>query len=172
MNDTLVYPYRPNPRSMILPILFFGACAAIGVVAARTNDAGLIIGGLITLSVRGATIFYWCLAAASLLFVLAGVWGIVAGRNSQGLVRLTPAEISAPRTMRAREPTVVRLSEIQGLAMGQIQGRLLLTIRHPGGSLSIAESMLPNGAFDVLCRTLRARLDAIPAAEKQVASRV
>jgi hypothetical protein len=161
MNDTLEFPYRPNVKRVLLAILFFGACAAVMARAAVTNDRGLILNGLITLSEHGATIFYGCVAGASALFVVAGAWGLLAGRNTQGFVRLTPSEISAPRNGFAKEPTVIRLGDIQGLRVQTIQRQRLITIRHPGGSLSIAQSMLPGAAaFDELREALAARLEA------------
>lgn len=159
MNDTLEYPYRPSTKMMLLAILFFGACAAMMARAAITNDRGLIIDGIITLSEHGAVVFYWCVAAVSALFVAAGAWGLVAGRGQPKFVRLTPAELSAPRNGFAKEPTVIRLSDIQGVSVQTIQRQRLITIRHPGGSLSIAQSMLPGAAaFDELIGALQARL--------------
>lgn len=162
MNDTLEFPYRPNAKTMLLAILFFGACAAVMAREAVTNDRGLILNGIITFSEHGATIFYGCVAGAAALFVVAGAWGLLAGRNTRRFVRLTPGELWAPRNGFAKEPTVIRLRDIQGVRVQTIQRQRLITIQHPGGSLSIAQSMLPGAAaFDQLCAALSARLETL-----------
>ncbi|HET7463419.1 MAG TPA: hypothetical protein VFJ82_19360 [Longimicrobium sp.] len=172
MNDTLEFPYRPNPKSMLLAILFFGACAAMMARAALTNDRGLILNGVITFSEHGATVFYGSVAGVAALFVAAGAWGLLAGRGTPRFVRLTPAELSAPRNGFTREPTVIRLRDIQGVSVQAIQRQRLLTIQHPGGKLSIAQSMLPGAAaFDELCAALGARLEAVAGAGRQAAGR-
>ena len=162
MDDTLEYPYRPNPKTMLLAILFFGACAAVMARTAITNDRGLILNSIITMSEQGATTFYWCVAGAAALFVAAGAWGLLAGRNAPRFVRLTPAELSAPKNGFAKEPTVIPLRQIQGMNVQTIQRQRMVTIHHTGGSLTIAQSMLPGAAaFDELCGALAARLEAM-----------
>jgi hypothetical protein len=166
MNDTLEYPYKANPRAMFLAMAFFGACAAMMARAALTNDRGLIINGVITLETVGATRFYWCVAAVSLLFVAGGMAGLIAGRRSPRSVRLTATELSAPKHGFARQPTVIPLSEIQNVGMMTMHRQRMLTIHHARGSLTVTQSMLPGAdAFDQLHDTLISRLqhrDSVP----------
>jgi len=159
MTDTVEYPYRVSTRSMLLGIVFFGACAAGLARAWATNDRELIINGLIRLSVERASVFYACLAVLSLGFVAAAAWALMAGRSTPRFVRLTPTELSAPRHGFTRRNTVVRVSDIRDVSVQSISGQALLTIVHAGGSLTIPRSMLPDSAaFDRLCGELGSRV--------------
>jgi hypothetical protein len=165
MPDTLEYPYAAKRWTMLLAIAFFGVCGVFLVRAATTNDRGLIVDGLITLSPPNATIAYWCLAAASVAFVVIGAAGLMASRSWAHVVRLTDAELQAPKSMFARNPTVVRLDDVRGVTLQEIHRQRLLTVRHAGGSLTIAQSMLPGrAAFDALADALDARLQRRDAA--------
>src|SRR4051812_36858694 len=115
------YPYKPNPRIMLLVILFFGGGAAVMADAALGHDRGLIINGIITLEVRGATIFYWCVAGLCGAFVLLGLAMLVVGLTSKGRLRLTPTEISAPRRGFGRTSTTIPLAEIQGVQVYSVR---------------------------------------------------
>jgi len=159
MQDTLEYPYAAKPRSILLAIGFFVACAAVFVRAAATNDRGLIIEGLITLSTPRATIAYWCMAAVSMVFVAAGAAGLMSNRRGPRVVRLTATELQAPKSAFARQPTVVRLDDVRGVALREIHRQRMLTVAHSGGSLTITQSMLPGRAeFDALSEALHSRL--------------
>ncbi len=156
---TLRYAYRPNPLWMALGAAFFAVCAVFLGLEAANNDRGLILNGVIELSTRGATIFYWTLAGASAAFVAAGLAGAVAGLVSPQHVTLTATDLSAPRSAFSRRPTVVALADVHGLEIQQVQQQRFLTIRHRGGKLAINRSFLPDAAaFDALCEALAARV--------------
>ncbi|HET7229675.1 MAG TPA: hypothetical protein VFJ16_06725 [Longimicrobium sp.] len=168
--ETLEYEFRVKATPMLLAIAFFGACAAMMARTALTNDRGLILNGVITFEPGGATTFYWCVAAVALLFVAAGAYGLMAGRKPL-LVRLTADEISAPRSVFAKVPTVVRLDDIRDVGVMDVSRQVLLIIHHTGGTLNIAQSMLASpAAFQELHRALMARLQARVVAAQALAS--
>ena len=72
----LEYPYKARPGPMLVAMAFFGACAAEMAHAAVTNDRGLILDGIFSFSVRGATVFYWCVAAVSMVIVLVAIMAL------------------------------------------------------------------------------------------------
>ena len=77
MNDIHI-SYRPNKIIFLFATLFFGLCCWGMSYAALTNDKGLILNGIITLSVQNATIF----SGASLScagFVVCGIVLLVLG---------------------------------------------------------------------------------------------
>jgi uncharacterized membrane protein YdbT with pleckstrin-like domain len=155
MSEILEYPYRPNPRTMFVGIAFFGVAAAVLANTAATNDRGLILDGIITLGVEGATRFYGSLAFAAVLFAVAAALGLKAGRSNPRFVRLTATEISAPKNVFSRQPTVVPLDRIQGIDVQEIKKQRMLNIYHAQGSLTVVQSMLPGpAAFDELHGTL------------------
>jgi hypothetical protein len=157
--ETLRFAYRPNPLWMALGAAFFAVCAAFLGHEAANNDRGLLLNGVIELSARGATVFYGCLAAASVAFVAAGVAGAVAGLVSPHHVTLTATELSVPRFAISRRPTVVALADVQGLEIQQVQQQRFLNVRHRGGKLAINRSFLPDAAaFDALCEAIAARV--------------
>ncbi len=146
----LEFPYRPRVLVMLFVVAFFGACTAIGLHAARTNDAGLILNGVIELSERGATNFWNGLAAVSLAFVAAGCAGIWVGLfGSQRLV-VTESDLVVPKPYSlGRPPERVALREIRGLALQDVQRERFLIVTHSAGQLTISRSLLPDAAaFD------------------------
>ncbi|HET6764128.1 MAG TPA: hypothetical protein VFH27_10660 [Longimicrobiaceae bacterium] len=160
MPDTLEFRYQPRVRTMLIAIVFFGAAAAVMANAAATNQRELIIEGMIHLSVAGATKFYLGLSVAAALFVVAGALGLTAGRRTPRYVRLTPTEISAPKSFFAKEPTVVPLGQIREVEVQTIQKQRMLNIYHAQGSLTVIQSMLPNpAAFEELHGALIANIE-------------
>lgn len=161
MSVILEYPFGAKTRTMALAVAFFTVCGAGLVYTALTNDRGLIINGLITLSPPRATVAYWCLAVACVAFVATGVAAVISTRNHPRFVRLTATELTAPKNGFARQPTVVRLRDIQAMNVQTIQRQRMLTIRHTGGSLTIVQSMLPGpAAFEALVDALHGQLQA------------
>lgn len=159
MPDVLEYPYKPNPRAMLLAIAFFGACAAAGAYAAETNDRGLIINGLVELSPGGASVFWWVLSALSLAFVAGGSFGLYRGRTAAVPVRLTATELSAPKNGFVRRATTIPLREIQDVSVGAYGEQRWLVFSSPVANLNIMESMLPDRAsFEALYAALAARV--------------
>jgi hypothetical protein len=142
---------------MLLAILFFGGCGYFAVHDAQTNTRGLVINGIIELSPANATLFYWGLTVFSGLFVLGGIWGLVASFASSKELILTETTLTAPGSMWSRHPKIVRVSDIMHLETQQIQRQRFLYVYHPGGKLAISASLLRGDAFDELCAELANR---------------
>jgi hypothetical protein len=160
----LEYPYKARPRPMLVAMAFFGACAAEGTHVAVTNDRGLIVHGIFRFSVKGATVFYWCLAAVSTLFVLAAIIALAMNFNRR-LLRLTSTEVSFPPHGFARKPIVIALSDITLITTRTVEKQRFINIYHRTGASSesaerkssVAQSMLPNPeAFEKLNAALLA----------------
>lgn len=149
--QTLQYSYKPKPWRVLLGAAFFAAIAVFMSNEALTNDRGLILNGLIELSVRGASIFYWTVAAVGSVFVAAAIPLFIAGLVSRSVITVTVTELAAPRTALSRHVIVIRLSDIKQVAVQTVQKQRFLKVHHCGGNLSIAQSMLPSAtAFDEL----------------------
>jgi hypothetical protein len=147
----LEYPYKANVWMMLAGIAFFGACTAMMVYAALTNDRGLILNGIITFSMDGATVFYWCVAAVCVLFVLFATFALVSGVANPMSIQLTPTELSAPRNGFSRKRTAIPLNDIVDVGVLTVQRQRFMNVYHRAGKLSVAQSMLPNPeAFEKL----------------------
>jgi hypothetical protein len=158
MTKTLEYPYHAKPWVMIAGVLFFGACSVGMGYAAVTNDRELILNGIITFSVTGATLFYWCIAAVAVLFVVAALYAVITGLNRLMMVRLTTAELSSPKSGFSKTPTLIPLQDIQEINLQSVQGQRFIRIISRLGKLDIAQSMLPDAAsFEELYRELVSR---------------
>ena len=72
MNEVRI-PYKPNKIIFLLAIAFFGACAGIMGNVAATNNRGLTLNRIFEFSPQDATIFYWVITGAALVFVLVGL---------------------------------------------------------------------------------------------------
>lgn len=165
MSDlALEYPYKAKAGVMLACMAFFAACAATMAHAALTNDRGLILNGIITFGTEGATVFYWCVAAVSVLFVIVGAFGFFAGLRKPVSIRLTATELSAPKNGFTRKPTRIPLHEIVDVGVQTIQKQRFLTVHHRSGKLNLAQSMLPNSeAFEKLHAALVAGVNRVHA---------
>jgi hypothetical protein len=163
-DQALEYPYQARAGIMLACIAFFGACAAVMVHAAVTNDRGLIVNGLFEFGMAGATVFYWCVAGVSAIFVLMGVLGLVSGMKNPGSIRLTATELSAPKNGFSRKATRIPLLEIVDVGVQEIQKQRFLTVHHRSGKLNVAQSLLPNSeAFEKLHAALVAGVNRVHA---------
>lgn len=155
------HPYKPKAWAMALAALFFAAIALLMVREAMTNDRGLVLNGILHFSERGATIFYWFIAALSGLFVAVGVPAFFIGLSSSHRLVLTDSSVSAPKYGFSRRPTVVPISSITGLDVQEIHRQRMLNIRHKAGKLTIIQSWLPNeAAFDGFVASLSSAVQA------------
>ena len=163
--QTLQYPYKPKAWLMLLGAVLFGAMAFFMTSEVQTNDRGLILNGIIHLSVHGATIFYWCMAAVAGAFVAVAIPMFFVALVSKSVLTLTATDLIAPRSGFSRRPTVVRLSEVKQVVVQMVQRERFIKVSHAGGTLNIAESMLPSrAAFDELHAALVARTRGVKAA--------
>ncbi len=138
-------PYKPRIFLMLLVILFFGGCAAILGFKAFENDRGMVLNGLLTFSVSGASIFYWCLSGLSVLFVLAGFWGFYNAITSRKELVLTDVSVSSPRSAISSQIITIQYDEVDFLEMQDIYRERLLTVHAKDGrKLVIAQSLLPS----------------------------
>jgi hypothetical protein len=161
MADILEYPYRAKPWMMLAAIAFFGACAAGMGYRAVTNDRGLILNRIFTFSVDGATIFYWCIAAAAALFVVGAILALIAGLTNPMAVRLTATDFSAPKHGFAKKLIVIALRDIKEIGIQTVHKQRFMNVYFRNGKLSIAQSMLPNSeAFERLHSGLAANVKA------------
>ena len=145
------YPYKPKTIIFVLIIALSGTAAAVLAYIAATNDRGLILNGIIEFSENGATIFYWCLAGAAVLFIVFGSIILVKGITSKKEVIATQEDIAAPKSGVSNKIITISYSEIIDLDIQKVQGQRFLTIFYSEGKLSIPQSMLPNKkAFEEL----------------------
>jgi hypothetical protein len=147
---TLSYPYKPKPWLGLLMFLVFGGGALFMAFDASSNNAGLILNG-VEFSPHGATIFYWCLAAACAAFSALGVRVVFMAFGSRRLT-LTATELSVPI---ARRVVVIPLADIKGFDVQAAKKERLLNIYHGKGKLTVLQSFLPDAAaFEELCSAI------------------
>jgi hypothetical protein len=156
---TLEYPYKANAWMMLACIAFFGGIAVMMGHEASTNDRGLILNGILELSVEGASRFYWGVAVVSMLFVPVAVFGLVSRFVNPMSVLLTSTELSAPKNGFTRKRTAIPLQDIVEIGVQTVQKQRFMNIYHRTGKLSVAQSMLPNAeAFETLYAALVAKV--------------
>jgi hypothetical protein len=164
MPAVLSYPYKPRIGVMVLGAVFFAACAVVIGNKAATMDRGVVLGGLVELSADGARSFYWVLAGLSAVFVVAALFGIVAGIFSRQSLQLSESSLSVPKNLWTRAPVVVPVSDISETRLRTISRQRMLLIRHSRGALNITEKMLPDRAS---FEAVRAAIDErVPAGRK------
>lgn len=159
MNEIRI-PYKPNKVIFTLVIVLFGACAGFTGNVAITNDRGLTLNRIIEFSPLGASIFYWVIAIAALVFVLLGFFALAKSIFSKREIVITNDSIRSPKSGFSKQDVTVHLSDITGIHIQTIQKTRILNIEHSAGTLSIPNSMLPNKAlFEELISQLEAKVN-------------
>jgi hypothetical protein len=159
--DEIRLPYKPNKTIFVMVVLFFGLCAAVLANVALANDRGLVLARVIELSPQNATIFYWALTGAAVLFVLLGIITLVKSITSNREIVITENTITLPKHNFSKIDVSVKLSDITNLTMQNIQGTKILNIEYLGGKISVSNRMLPNKqAFEGLVSQLQARTNS------------
>jgi len=152
------YPYRPKIFITILGVLFFGFCACFMAQVAINNEGGLVINHVIHFSTQGATVFYWIIAALSAVFVIGAIWALLIGLGKHREIIIYEKYMSCPKSGISKKIVKINFDEVIDIDIQEVQRTVMLVIKYKGGSLTIANSMLPNKkAFDELVDTIVAR---------------
>jgi len=144
------YAYKPPTFKTILALLFFAAAGRFLVHRALTNQQGLDIYfskllRIASLSVFGATIFYWCFAGISIIFCVAAIGGIIDGLINKREVVLTEEGIVCPRSSHIfnKENVFIPYDVITSLRILKAGGWHFLEIVYfPGRKITLLESKL------------------------------
>lgn len=148
MHPTLpkTYPYNPKATTIILCILLFGACAVMFGWMAAMNDSGLILNGVITLSVRGATIFYWTLATLSMGFVLIGILLTIQRVMGSVSLEISNSSVRIPSGFLKRSITEIDLADVVDLSEAAVQGQRFFYLHTKGKKHCLNRSLMPSNA--------------------------
>jgi len=111
----------------MLGVLFFGAGGYLCFQDALRNKSGAIIDHIIPLSPSQATVFYWVMAAASIVLVLGALFGLYVSLVSQGRLVLTTTTLSVPRGL-SSQPVVIQLTNIATLQLLQVGRQLFIRV--------------------------------------------
>ncbi len=142
---TLTYKYEGKTWLLLLSGLFFAAAAAFFYYLAVSNDKGLIINNIISLSENGAAIFYWVLFALSMGFVLIMFVGLYFKiKNAPNHLVIDEEKIIIPPIGLRRKTTEIAFSDIESLRETKISGNDMLMIYFNGKETSIHKSLMPN----------------------------
>lgn len=125
------YRYRMSPLMSLFGMGFFGACLAVFVVLATDNDQGLVLNGIVTLGVQGATWFYLALGAACAVFVGLGLAGLV--MPARTLV-VGEHEASVPSGFMARNTTRVVFADVVDVSETNVSGTRMFTMHQASGN--------------------------------------
>lgn len=141
--DTIIakFEFKPKWTAMMPIILLFGPATALYTYWAIYNDVALSING-IELSVNGATIFYWVLAAFSGLFTLAGLV-MLYNSLTKGISYLTFYEndLTLPAQL-FRKEIHIPYEDIISFEKVNIAGQKMIQIQLIDNKPAIAHSML------------------------------
>jgi hypothetical protein len=155
------FPYRPRWGIILACAAFFTAGGFVLRSAALSNDRGLTIEHLITLSPENATIFYWVLCVVSFGFVLlALVLSVLRILNPQKLA-FSADGLFAPKRPWSAHAGFIPYNTIVSVSTTQVGRHEFLNIIHSAGKQNISASMLDSPlAFEDVCEELERRLKA------------
>jgi len=159
MNEVRI-PYKPNKNIFLFVVVFFGACAGVMGNVAITNERGLILNRIFEFSSQGATIFYWVITGAALVFVLVGLLALAKAFTSKRQIVISETSLTSPKSGFSNIDVRVNFSDISNVTLQAIQKTEILNIEYLGGKLSIPNNMLPNKqAFERLVSLLNTRVN-------------
>lgn len=154
------FDYKLRAKIFLMAVAFFGVGAGVMANVAATNKQGLIINRIIDFSPQSATMVYWLVAAVSLAFVILAVYLMANGMLTKRVIVITDDSITSPKSGLSNQYITIRFSDIIDINIQTIQKSKIIIIDHPGGRLSISNSMLPNNAsFEKLVYQLQARMN-------------
>lgn len=158
--NTVRYPYKPKVVIFLFATVFFAGCALVLGNVAINNERGLILNRIFEFSAGAATVFYWCLTAASGLFIILGLMGLIFGLTSRKEIIITENGITAPKSGLSKKNISISFSDITNINIQSVQKQELLNIFYKDGKLTIPQSMLPNKqSFDELVNLLSVRVN-------------
>ena len=146
MDDLLPvsYPYRPKATTMVLCILFFGACAGVLGVKAETNDRGLILNGIVTFSETGASMFYWILAGLCLGFVVMGILLIIQRFAGSSNLEITRDDIRIPRGFIKKTINSIPFGEVESVSETEVQGQRFFFLHAANRKYCVNRAFMPS----------------------------
>lgn len=154
MNIEREYEYKPKLWIMFLAGGFFALGIPIAIYAASENR-GLNINGIITLSPYQASIFWAVIGTACAIFVLLAASQMVLSFTMKQRIALSSTALIVPKSRLSSAEKFIEYKDIRSLSVATIQSQTLLYIIHSGGKSTIAASMMPSRAtFDDLCEAL------------------
>ena len=149
----ITYEYRSRPWIVLGIILLFGLLTAVfGKLGSAPLPDGL------SAADRRAAQFGWVpFGLCALFFLLSLVIAVKRVVLRQRLV-LGATGLTVPASAWSHAEKTIAYGDIRWLGESKMYGQRMVTIDHPGGSLTIAASMLPKGdGYDTILRRLRAK---------------
>ena len=129
---------------MIFGAVFFAVCAASLTWRAATNERGLILNGVITLTPFGASAFYWVLAGLSTLFVILEIVLAFARVRGAAFLELTVDTLVIPRGFAGKKFRRIPYAEIVAVSEFSVVGTRSLGIRTATRQYWVAATVLPS----------------------------
>jgi hypothetical protein len=152
------FAYKPKTLTMLLAAAFFLLCAVVLFFRAASNDAGLILNGIIEMDQGGAGIFYYVLAGLSAAMAAGGAFVFATSLGEPRYVVLDDTSVEIPGHA-GRKPVRIAYDAITDLQPGGAYRQRWVYVVHTGGRQAIMGSMLANKAqLDEIANLLAARV--------------
>jgi len=123
---------------MALTAIFMLICTWAFFTAAIGNDQGLQFDRTITLSVQGATIFYWALGLFCAAVATMGVLAIVRAFGKPRFIVLNDETLTAPKSQISSKIITLKRADITRLRVITVFGQTVLRVHNHGKTLEIA----------------------------------
>ncbi len=159
MNIQQQYHYRPKWNTIVVSLIFFGACTVVISLKAYHNEEELIIGRLIHLSATAATTFFWLFAFTAALFVVAACLMIYLRAFHAKRITLTDDAILLPSGRLNQIEHHVPFSTITEVKQIDVISESFLYVHANGRRYTISKSMLSKQvAFEHIKATLEEQI--------------
>ena len=149
--QSLSFPYKTSkPLLMIAGVLFGGGGAYFMYLKSTTNTRGLILNRIIELDPTEASLFYIIVAIGCAILAIAAAAVLLLSFFGNRVLEITTKYISVPKNGLALTNTTIPWQDITDFRDMKVSGQRWLEVRHKGGKVSIAESMLSADDFNTV----------------------
>lgn len=145
------FEYKPKAWLFLLVIALCSGMTWFFINEALTNDRGLTINHLLTLSVFSAMVLFWVFSGFMALLTIFSAFVLIAGLKSSNEIVVNDSHITAPKRGVSTKRISVSFDEINDVQVQVIQKQRFLNIFYTGGKITIVSSMMPTKEdFDAL----------------------
>ena len=159
IQKTLYFQYKfPASSNFLMLVVGFGL-PLVFVYLALSNQRGLRLQRILTLSTSQATTFYWCAAAVSSAVAVMIVWGVVSRSSAPGTIQLGPTSAVIPAATVRGEFINVPYSAIHRIDVQEIARSKMAVIHSTAGeSRLMSSAFATDSQFLTFLQTLKSRV--------------
>jgi hypothetical protein len=151
------FPVQQKLSTLLIVIVFFGACAAVLFYMGLTAN-GVIIEHAIHLGREAGQIFLFVMTGVSLLFVAFALYQLVTHEPRELVLDEDTITVPVKLWRRGFPPKTIKYTDIVRASERRVSGQMFLTIETRTDKVFVTKSMLPENAYAEVTAHVLAKL--------------